>query len=105
METGESVNGKVIIRERKVVDISYATTDGEEFKTIEEASFHQEVLDGTKKICVDCNGEGYTVRMEERTDPDYPSGLPDSGWVTAILPIKYECNTCSGKGHLVLGWY
>lgn len=80
-----------------VEDVTYETTDGEFFKLIDEAILHQEVLDGKKKICPTCNGEGYEYYQKEHF-----GGFENGGYPTSVTTEKRTCSTCTGRKYLEL---
>ena len=58
-----------------------------------------EVLKKAKGIymnkCPKCEGKGYTLEGYNA----YPSGLPDSGFVTDWQYMKVTCDLCGGRGY------
>lgn len=48
--------------------------------------------------CPKCEGRGYTVKDVNT----YPSGLPDSGWVTKYETKHYDCDLCEGEGYTMV---
>ena len=75
----------------------YKTTDGENFKNLDDANHHQAVLDGTRRECEGCQGKkGYKEGYRD-IDPNYPTNLPDySGWVEKDMTRWVKCETCKG---------
>ena len=49
-------------------------------------------------VCSVCNGTGQ-ISYERNV---YPSGLPDSGWVTEMKTFYEKCRKCSGLGYVKL---
>lgn len=45
--------------------------------------------------CPKCSGKGFTTKMVNM----YPSGLPDSGWVSDMQPVNTDCDLCGGIGY------
>ena len=93
-----------IKNETIVVDYTYKTTDGKEYKTLGKAEHEQKIIDGIRKGCIDCKNKGFTSHEKQVIDPNYPTNLPDSGWITIQKTVREDCVKCKGKGYLELGW-
>lgn len=69
------------------------TTDGKEFDTEheEEAQIHQDVIDGVKKLCGECNGTKFY-------------SVDEGDWGYFEKWVQKSCKHCNGKGYLELKW-
>jgi len=90
-------------KKKKQVEVdTYKTLDGKEFTNKKEAEFHEDVLNGNKKICTNCNGKG---RINERYEKEWQntSWIPTEGEYVDVRKSD-ECPVCKGKGFLELNW-
>ena len=76
----------------------YKTSDGKIFNFKQQAEDHQKILDGLRKKCPTCNGEGI---LNERSE----YGWIEDGWAPGSGSYGYKqisdtCNNCNGKGFL-----
>ena len=72
----------------------YIAKDGKEFESEDACKHHEMILDGTRKVCPSCNGQG---GFKGKYSPPYDNY--DVGHVEG----HYEWNTCpkcNGKGYL-----
>ena len=70
----------------------YVAKDGKEFETEKECIHHEKILDGTRKVCPECEGKGYF--LTEEMDENYHTGAPEK------RVLKTTCKSCHGKGYL-----
>ena len=80
------------VRTKTVQYNVYIAKDGKEFTSSKECKHHEMILDGTRKVCPECNGKG-VVREEYEYD-NYHTGVPET---SVIFPT---CIKCNGKGYL-----
>lgn len=78
---------------RMIPVVEYKTTDGKIFKEkdFEKAKIYQDVLDGVKKYCPECHGDG-------KISVDVGEYGYFEKWV------ERKCKDCGGKGYLELKW-
>jgi hypothetical protein len=81
--------------------LEYETSDGRMFTDKDKATHHQAILDGKRKSCSSCSGEGkITTYVEEsvlKSGEHFASG-------TETVQKSRLCTVCNGKGYLELKW-
>ena len=100
-------NLKVLIVEPLKVYIEHSTIKGKYdplYKKYEKYVKKIKTLPKGSKICTNCKGKGFKLENKRIPKRDYPTNLPDSGWVTEEIEVEISCLSCSGKGFLVLKW-
>ena len=85
---------KTEVRQKTVEYKVYIAKDGKEFDSEDKCKHHEMNLDGTRKVCEHCGGEG---RIRGRLVNEYDNY--DIGHVEAHY--EYDiCPKCGGKGYL-----
>ena len=75
----------------------FESSDGKEFESQEKCLFHEDIINGIKKICLPCYGSGRVLYDND------PTG--DGGWGGTRCGISssvIDCSNCKGKGYLEL---
>ena len=80
----------------------FISKDGVEFPNKHDCEVHEMILDGTAKVCPDCQGK--KVREVEKVEL-YPIWNHEiHGYPEVRTKECVKCSTCKGKGYLKLRW-
>ena len=88
---------KIEIRTKQVKYNVYIASDGKEFSCESDAEEHERILNGDKKVCVVCKGEGLVNGRYQTTTWNYGHSRKEM-WITD------DCPECEGKGYLEKKW-
>jgi len=88
---------KTETRIRQVEHSVYITTDGREFVDKDKAEHHEKILNGGRKNCQKCNGNG-------RINGRYETLTWNYGHTSSEVWKDDKCDICNGKGFLEQKW-